>query len=126
MLYDTVGTFASPRGLFTFKGELLQSQSKLTSAFGHDNVSILDGGLPAWIDEGGDVEEGPVEVSWKEEKYDGGELNKGMVKSEWSYLETANAHTSIRRHGLQLEEGPRFLRCRPRRAPDGPLYGPGP
>lgn len=32
VLYDTIGVFSSPRGLYTFK------------AFGHDRVSVLDGG----------------------------------------------------------------------------------
>jgi thiosulfate/3-mercaptopyruvate sulfurtransferase len=28
--------------------------------FGHDKVSVLDGGLPRWIEDGGNVEDGPV------------------------------------------------------------------
>ncbi|ORY64762.1 Rhodanese-like domain-containing protein [Leucosporidium creatinivorum] len=40
VVYDTVGVFSSPRTAFTFK------------AFGHDQVSILDGGLSRWIAEG--------------------------------------------------------------------------
>ncbi|WVQ80679.1 hypothetical protein IAT38_002784 [Cryptococcus sp. DSM 104549] len=48
VVYDTVGVFSSPRAAFTFK------------AFGHDKVSVLDGGLPRWIDEGGEVEMGEV------------------------------------------------------------------
>ncbi|KLT40839.1 Rhodanese-like protein [Cutaneotrichosporon oleaginosum] len=69
VLYDSIGVFSAPRGLFTFK------------AFGHDKVSVLDGGLPAWIDEGGDVDEGPPEVDWKPVAYTSGALNKDMVKS---------------------------------------------
>ncbi|WWD18571.1 hypothetical protein CI109_103024 [Kwoniella shandongensis] len=48
ILYDTVGVFSSPRAAYTFK------------AFGHDKVSVLDGGLPAYIAEGGEVEMGEV------------------------------------------------------------------
>ncbi|GAA5999497.1 thiosulfate sulfurtransferase [Rhodotorula paludigena] len=40
VVYDTVGVFSSPRTAFTFKH------------FGHDQVSILDGGLPRWLAEG--------------------------------------------------------------------------
>jgi len=36
ILYDRNGVFSSPRALFMFR------------AFGHQNSSILDGGLPAW------------------------------------------------------------------------------
>lgn len=46
--YDSLGVFSSPRGLYTFK------------AFGHDKVSVLDGGLPRWIHEGEEVDTGDV------------------------------------------------------------------
>ncbi|GAA5987286.1 hypothetical protein JCM10908_001893 [Rhodotorula pacifica] len=36
IVYDSVGVFSSPRTAFTFKH------------FGHDKVSVLDGGLPRW------------------------------------------------------------------------------
>ncbi|ODN95248.1 thiosulfate/3-mercaptopyruvate sulfurtransferase [Cryptococcus wingfieldii CBS 7118] len=48
VVYDSVGVFSSPRALYTFK------------IFGHDKVSVLDGGLPRWIQEGGEVEMGDV------------------------------------------------------------------
>ncbi|PWN27373.1 Rhodanese-like protein [Jaminaea rosea] len=44
--YDSTGLFSSPRLAFTFV------------AMGHERVSVLDGGLPAWRDEGHEVEEG--------------------------------------------------------------------
>ncbi|KWU43734.1 Rhodanese-like protein [Rhodotorula sp. JG-1b] len=40
VVYDTVGVFSSPRTAFTFKH------------FGHDKVSVLDGGLPRWQADG--------------------------------------------------------------------------
>jgi thiosulfate/3-mercaptopyruvate sulfurtransferase len=39
--YDRHGMFSAPRLWWTFR------------MFGHDNISILDGGLPAWIKSGG-------------------------------------------------------------------------
>ncbi len=36
VIYDSVGIFSSPRAWWTFR------------VFGHKNVAILDGGLPAW------------------------------------------------------------------------------
>lgn len=38
--YDNVGVYASPRAWWMFR------------AMGHDNVAVLDGGLPAWIKAG--------------------------------------------------------------------------
>lgn len=38
--YDTTGLFSSPRTAFTF------------AAFGHERISVLDGGLPRWQSEG--------------------------------------------------------------------------
>lgn len=45
VFYDTAGVFSSPRAAFTFK------------AYGHEKVSILDGGLPRWIAEGNQIDE---------------------------------------------------------------------
>ena len=40
VVYDNVGVYASPRAWWMFR------------AMGHDNVAVLDGGLPAWIHAG--------------------------------------------------------------------------
>lgn len=40
VVYDDVGVYASPRAWWMFR------------AMGHDRVTVLDGGLPAWIDAG--------------------------------------------------------------------------
>ncbi|MCP4956949.1 sulfurtransferase [Photobacterium aquimaris] len=37
VIYDSQGMFSAPRGWWMFK------------VMGHDNVSVLDGGLPAWL-----------------------------------------------------------------------------
>ncbi|PWN36172.1 Rhodanese-like protein [Meira miltonrushii] len=47
IVYDTHGVFSSPRTAFTFH------------AFGHRAISILNGGLPAWIKNDFEVENGP-------------------------------------------------------------------
>jgi thiosulfate/3-mercaptopyruvate sulfurtransferase len=50
--YDQRGIFSSARLWWMFR------------VFGHDNVSVLDGGLPAWIAAGGAVEAGePADVT---------------------------------------------------------------
>lgn len=43
VLYDTRGTYSSPRAWWMFR------------AMGHGSVSVLEGGLPAWMDAGGAV-----------------------------------------------------------------------
>ena len=40
VIYDELGMYSSPRAWYLFK------------AFGHDNVAVLDGGLPAWLQKG--------------------------------------------------------------------------
>lgn len=40
VVYDNVGVYASPRAWWMFR------------AMGHENVAVLDGGLPAWMDAG--------------------------------------------------------------------------
>ncbi|KJA25948.1 hypothetical protein HYPSUDRAFT_36792 [Hypholoma sublateritium FD-334 SS-4] len=47
VLYDVHGVFSSPRALFMFR------------TLGHKNSSILDGGLPRWVDAGLPVETTP-------------------------------------------------------------------
>ncbi|KXN84786.1 putative 3-mercaptopyruvate sulfurtransferase [Leucoagaricus sp. SymC.cos] len=49
VIYDTHGVFSSPRALFMFR------------AFGHIRSSIIDGGLPRWVDEGFPLENGEPE-----------------------------------------------------------------
>lgn len=47
VIYDTAGIFAAPRAWWMFK------------TMGHQNVSVLNGGLPAWKAAGGEVATGP-------------------------------------------------------------------
>lgn len=47
VVYDAVGIASSPRVWWTFR------------AFGHENVFVLDGGLPKWRSEGLALESGP-------------------------------------------------------------------
>jgi thiosulfate/3-mercaptopyruvate sulfurtransferase len=47
VVYDRIGVFSSPRAWWMFK------------AMGHDQVAVLDGGLPAWVAAGLPCESGP-------------------------------------------------------------------
>jgi len=46
VIYDQRGLFSAPRVWWTFR------------TFGHEEVAVLDGGLPKWLNEGRPVEEG--------------------------------------------------------------------
>ncbi|OAD79558.1 hypothetical protein PHYBLDRAFT_129981 [Phycomyces blakesleeanus NRRL 1555(-)] len=50
VVYDTAGIFSACRVYWTFK------------AFGHNRVSVLNGGLPAWIKENRPTESGNVDI----------------------------------------------------------------
>jgi len=50
IVYAAIGSFSAPRVWWTFK------------AFGHDRVSVLDGGLPAWISANGPIESGTISL----------------------------------------------------------------
>ena len=67
VFYDTHGVFSSPRALFMFR------------AFGHDKSSVLNGGLPRWIDQGLKTETGePQQHSTK--RYSIPDLNQQMTR----------------------------------------------
>lgn len=65
---DSHGVFSSPRTAFTFY------------AFGHDRISILDGGLPGWLAEGLPVESGKPKT-FDQAKYNVSPLRPGMIRS---------------------------------------------
>lgn len=67
---DSHGIFSSPRTAFTFY------------AFGHDRISILDGGLPGWLAEGLPVENGELSIHKPEPTdYKAMPLRSGMIRS---------------------------------------------
>lgn len=68
VVYDTHGVFSAPRTAFTFK------------AFGHSNVSVLNGGLPAWINHGLPIVEGEPSLAAKTD-YPEPVLQDGIIRS---------------------------------------------
>lgn len=56
IVYDRIGLFSAPRLWW------------LLMTLGHENLAVLDGGLPAWIDNGGAVEDEPIMRSPSEYK----------------------------------------------------------
>lgn len=68
VLYDHLGLFSSPRVAFTFL------------AMGHPRVSILNGGLPAWVQAGFEVEEGEPPAKPRAVEYQGARLRDGSIR----------------------------------------------
>ncbi|EJT97953.1 Rhodanese-like protein [Dacryopinax primogenitus] len=69
VLYDTHGVFSSPRALFTFK------------AFGHPGALVLNGGLPAWEEQGLPVETEPPSAPWKSSYKPVPQLDASVIRS---------------------------------------------
>ncbi|HSM20474.1 MAG TPA: 3-mercaptopyruvate sulfurtransferase, partial [Hyphomicrobiales bacterium] len=64
IVYDGAGMFSAARVWWTFR------------VMGHDDIAVLDGGLPKWRAEGRPLEEGPVEGR---ERHFTARRNAGMV-----------------------------------------------
>ncbi|KAG9049056.1 hypothetical protein FS837_011329 [Tulasnella sp. UAMH 9824] len=90
VFYDSHGVFSSPRALFMFK------------AFGHTKASILNGGLPKWIDEGRPTESGPLK-SIEPGKYPAPALKEDFVRD---YEQIVKATTSGGESTLVLDARP--------------------
>ena len=77
VVFDDLGIYTSPRMWWLFKW------------MGHENVAVLDGGLPAWMAEGFEV------VDRKEEQYELGNfksnLQPGLVKTYDDVLENVSS-----------------------------------
>ncbi|KAG0346002.1 hypothetical protein BG004_002653 [Podila humilis] len=66
VVYDTVGFFSAPRVYWMFK------------AFGHNKVSVLDGGFKAWQNAGYPIEQGDDKIEPKEFKVPA--LDQNLIK----------------------------------------------
>ncbi len=71
VVYDQRGIFSAPRVWWTFR------------LFGHDDVAVLDGGLPKWLAEGRGVEEGPGRAG---ERHFTARMNTMMVRDKAQIL----------------------------------------
>ena len=72
VIYDIYGMFSAARIWFMFK------------AFGHNNVSLLNGGFPAWLDSGGDISNEINELKSTTYK---AKLNKSLIANYNQVLE---------------------------------------
>ncbi|KAI0034909.1 thiosulfate sulfurtransferase [Vararia minispora EC-137] len=68
IFYDSVGVFSSPRALFTLR------------SFGHENSSILNGGIEGWKAEGFVIEDGSPQPSKQAEEYPAPILHADVIQ----------------------------------------------
>lgn len=71
VVYDQRGVWSAPRVWWTFR------------VFGHEDVAVLDGGLPKWMAEGRPVADGPVEIG---ERHFTARMNSLMVRDKAQML----------------------------------------
>jgi thiosulfate/3-mercaptopyruvate sulfurtransferase len=67
VVYDQKGVWSAPRVWWTFR------------YYGHDDIAVLDGGLPKWLDEDRPVSSGPVKP---EERHFTARMNSFMLRDK--------------------------------------------
>ncbi|KAJ3118810.1 hypothetical protein HK098_005832 [Nowakowskiella sp. JEL0407] len=100
VIYDSAGIGPACRVYWTFK------------VFGHLKVSVLDGGLPRWLNDGHPVESGPFSTEPK--VYKTPEINQSLVKTytdmkdilQSKSEQILDARPSRRFHGIDPEPRP--------------------
>jgi len=71
VIYDQLGMRSSARAWWTFR------------YFGHDEVAVLDGGLPKWLNEGRPVEDG---AAYPEERHFTPRMNSSLLRDRAQLL----------------------------------------
>lgn len=82
VVYDDKGIYSSPRAWWLFK------------AFGHDNIAVLDGGLPAWLKANYEVEH-KVKFSGESGNFKGHFVSNAMKFFEDIEIELKNPQSLI-------------------------------
>ncbi|KAF9577050.1 hypothetical protein BGW38_007996 [Lunasporangiospora selenospora] len=99
VVYDSVGLMTAPRVYWMFK------------AFGHDKVSVLNGGLKAWKAAGYPIESGEAVIQPK--TYTGAELDGSLIRYYDQILkivtDASNKSTTI----IDARSAPRFSGASP-------------
>ena len=82
VVYDNLGIYSSPRAWWLFK------------IMGHQNVAVLDGGLPEWVKEGYPVEEIPENPTYALGDFEAKFIPE-LVKSKEQILENIQTKDAI-------------------------------
>jgi len=78
VIYDQRGVWSAPRVWWTFR------------CFGHNEVAVLDGGLPKWLNEGRPVEDGPAHP---EERHFTPRVNSLLVRDRTQMIDNLTRKT---------------------------------
>ncbi|KAE8257650.1 hypothetical protein A4X13_0g2209 [Tilletia indica] len=105
VVYDTHGIFSAPRTAFTFL------------AFGHQRVSVLDGGLPGWIASKYEVEDGESKTQVQRTNYPRPTLRPNRIRSYEEMRANAALGTSRAQAVLDARPQPRFAGTAPEPRP---------
>jgi thiosulfate/3-mercaptopyruvate sulfurtransferase len=94
VVYDGIGIFSAPRVWWALK------------AMGHDQVAVLDGGMPAWKAGGGAIESGPAQPKAARftARPNGGILRDfSAVKAALGHTQVLDARSASRFEGSEAE-----------------------
>ncbi|CAD6887542.1 unnamed protein product [Tilletia controversa] len=107
VVYDTHGIFSAPRTAFTFL------------AFGHQRVSVLDGGLPGWVASNFEVEEGEpkAQILIQKTSYPEPTLLPNRIRSYQEMRSNAALGESRAQAVLDARPQPRFAGTAPEPRP---------
>ncbi|KAK0557065.1 hypothetical protein OC846_000712 [Tilletia horrida] len=96
VVYDTHGVFSAPRTAFTFL------------AFGHERVSVLNGGLPAWSASNLPLETGEPKAEIENSEYPAPKLRPNRIRSYREMLANASLGPGRAQAVLDARPQPRF------------------
>lgn len=108
VVYDSAGLFSAARVWWTFK------------VFGHDKVQVLDGGLPRWVEQGGDLDSlATLDCSLNEatKRSYVAKLNSAMVADKAALIENSSSKQYV---VLDARPKERFLGKAPEPRPELP------
>ncbi|NNC99404.1 MAG: sulfurtransferase [Gammaproteobacteria bacterium] len=105
VVYDTAGIFSAARVWWMFH------------VFGHTKVRVLNGGLPSWLDNGGEVSDKPVKIASAAGQRFTPQFDATMVATRNELLENCDTREKLI---LDARSGSRFLGLAPEPRPGLP------
>lgn len=119
VVYDTAGVFSACRVYWTFKVKIYKIEitklidffaySKHKKVFGHDAISVLNGGLSLWEKTGGAIETGEPKAI-KPKTYKVPKINKDLVRDYQTVLANARSIQNGGQSGVQILDARPYAR----------------
>ncbi|KAI8992065.1 Rhodanese-like domain-containing protein [Mycotypha africana] len=98
VVYDTAGVFSACRVYWTFK------------VFGHQSISVLNGGLPAWEDIAGPIETNTTPAPVEPKTYKVPTIDRSLVRDYQAVLENARNIQNGAQNGAQVLDARPYAR----------------